>query len=82
MTFFFLLMSLSVRVLCQKSTALTFRRGAGTGAGTATITTSVLLIVLAREFSQIKPLDGFILSLNVLVCPGVVSKKHSSYTSS
>jgi hypothetical protein len=48
------------------------------GAGTATITTSVLLIVFAREYRQIKQLNVFFLSPNVLVCPGVVSKKHSS----
>jgi hypothetical protein len=51
------------------------------GAGSATITTSVLLIVFAREESHIKRLDDFFLSLNALVCPGVVLKNYSSCNS-
>jgi len=49
------------------------------GSGTGTI--RVLLIVTTQEKRQIKLLDVFFLSANVLVHTGVVSKKHSSCSS-
>ena len=65
----------SLPELCGKSTAL------GVLSHLAPARSRVLLIVTTQEKRQIKLLDVFFLSANVLVHTGVVSKKHSSCSS-